>query len=63
MPFKMMQEKIDKFKKDMHLKILFLHIREPEEIKKAVDAFEAKTLLITNNREEQVVTNRADAGV
>lgn len=63
MPFKMMQEKVNKFKKDTHLKILFLHIREPEEIKKAVDAFEAKTLLITNNRVDQVVTNRADAGV
>ena len=28
MPFKMMREKVDTFKNDMHLKILFLHIRD-----------------------------------
>lgn len=63
MPFFLMKQKVLDFKKDKHLKILFLHIREPEEIKKAVEEFGAKTLLIRNNRVEQVISNQADAGV
>lgn len=64
MPFKKMQERVEKFKNDSRLKILFLHIREPEEIKKAVIAFDnVATLLITNDRVKHVTSNQADAGV
>ena len=43
--------------------ILFLHIREIHEIKKAVEMFNAKTLLVYNNRVKQIVSNESDANV
>ena len=63
MPFRCMAREVEKFKEDKYLKILFLHIREPKEIKRVVEEFKAKTLLIRNNRVEQIVSNQADAGV
>jgi hypothetical protein len=44
-------------------KILFIHCREPEEIKRLVDDFKCSTLLITNNNITQVESNHADANV
>lgn len=43
--------------------ILFLHIREPEEIDKAKKEFNAITLLILNNRIKPILSNMADANV
>ena len=43
--------------------ILFIHIREPEEIKRAKDAFSAKTLLIKRIGFENISTNYSDANV
>lgn len=45
------------------VKIVFLHIREPEEIKRAVEVFGAYTLLITNRNIKQVTSNQSDANV
>lgn len=47
-------------------RILFLHIREPEEIEKAVKAFEeynAKTILVKRDSVEHITSNMADENV
>lgn len=43
--------------------ILFMMVREPEEIKRMVKDFGAITLLVKNPRIEQITTNMADANV
>lgn len=43
--------------------ILFIHIREPEEIERAVKAFGAKTLLIKREGLSNIETNYSDASV
>ncbi len=43
--------------------ILFIHIREPEEIERAANAFSAKTLLIKRVGLENITTNYSDANV
>lgn len=63
MPLKKMSEVVEMFKEHHSLKILFLHIREPEEIEKAKKEFDAKTLLIKSNRVRHVVSNHADGEV
>lgn len=63
MPFQSMKEQVNKFNKDKKDNVLFLHIREPEEIKRAVKEFNAKTVLITRNSVEQIMSNMADANV
>lgn len=47
-------------------RILFLHIREPEEITKAVNAFKeynAKTILVKRDSVKHIVSNMADENV
>ena len=63
MPFQSMKEQVDKFNEDKKDNVLFLHIREPEEIKRAVKEFNAKTILVTRNSVEQIMSNMADANV
>lgn len=41
-----LDEQVDKFRKDDNAKVLLIDIREPEEIKKAVERYKAKTILI-----------------
>lgn len=43
--------------------IMFIHIREPEEIKRVVDEYNAKTLLIKRDDIKKVTTNYSDASV
>lgn len=43
--------------------ILFIHIREPEEIKRAVNSFNAKTLLVKRSGLSNIQTNYSDANV
>lgn len=62
MPFQSMRRKILDFIKDKNSKVLFLHIREPEEIARAVKEFGAKTILIVRPI-KQIVSNIADKGV
>ena len=62
MPFQYMKEQVENFNNSKDL-CLFLHIREPEEIKRAVKEFNAKTILITRNSVEQIMSNMADANV
>jgi dephospho-CoA kinase len=63
MPFQDMEKQVERFNQDNTKQCLFLHIREPEEIKKAVKEFNAKTVLITRNSVEQIMSNMADANV
>jgi len=64
MPFKTMKKVVTEFnKKDNFSKILFLHIREPEEIKRAVTSFKAVTLLIRKPDVPIITSNYSDANV
>lgn len=62
MPLNDMKEKAEKFRNSDN-EIMFLHIREPEEIKKAVDTFNALTLLIRREGHEIITSNYSDASV
>ena len=61
-PFQSMREKVSEFY-NSEAGILFLHIREPEEIERAKKEFNAHTLLIIRNSVDQVKSNHADANV
>lgn len=63
MPYQSMKQKVEEFNKNNIHQCLFLHIREPEEIQRAVNEFNAKTILITRNLVEQITSNMADANV
>lgn len=63
MPFQSMKEKVRIFKMDMENQILFLHIREPKEIKRAVHEFGAKTILVKRDSIKQIISNTADQNV
>lgn len=63
MPFKSMKLKVKEFKNDKTSFILFLHIREPIEIKRAVVEFNAKTILILRNSIKHITSNIADKNV
>lgn len=62
MPFNSMREKVKEFTESNSV-MLFLHIREPEEIEKARDTFDAKTVLIKRNTVKQITSNMADGNV
>lgn len=63
LPFKCMKERVEQFYENDTNIILFLHIREPEEIKRAVKEFSAKTILIKNNSVKHIVSNISDKNV
>ena len=67
-PFKWMQNNYLCWKDGVHSKyygtvVLLIDIREPEEIERAKKAFNAKTILIVNNRVAPITSNMADANV
>ena len=61
-PFQSMKKKVSEFY-NTKADILFLHIREPEEIERAKKEFDAHTLLIIRNSVDHVKSNHADANV
>lgn len=63
MPFNLCKEVVDSFKNDNEAQILFLHIREPEEIERAKQAFGAATVLIRKASVPQIFSNDADGRV
>lgn len=63
MPFKSMKNKVAEFMNDEESIFLFLHIREPEEIARAVNEFGAKTILVTRDAVKHIVSNMADENV
>lgn len=62
MPLNSMKDKYEEFLKS-NSNFLFLHIREPEEIEKAKNCFNAKTILIKRDSVEHIISNMADANV
>ena len=58
-PTKYIEEQYDKLNDG----IMFVHMREKEEIKKIKELLNAKTLLITSSRVEKILTNYSDANV
>ena len=63
MPFKAIGDKINEFIDDSKYKVLLIDIREPDEIEKVKVAFNTKTILIENDRVENISSNFADASV
>lgn len=61
-PMQSMRERVSAFY-NSNAEILFLHIREPEEIERAKKEFNAKTLLIGRKSVDLITTNHADASV
>ena len=62
MPFKSVAQKVEEFKNsDKH--IMFIHIREPENIQRAVDEFGAYTLLVKREGKSNIMSNYSDANV
>lgn len=62
-PMEYLTKEYESFMEDDELEVLFMHIREPHEIEKAVENFGAETILVTNKNVEQIVSNHADANV
>lgn len=60
--FQDISRKVQEFK-ESNDDILFIHIREPEEIERAKIAFGAKTLLIKRMGYETIISNSSDANV
>ena len=62
LPFQYMKEKVKEFNNSAY-ECLFLHIREPEEVKRAAKEFNAKTILVVRNSVEVITSNTSDARV
>lgn len=63
MPFQSMKNKVEEFIGSDDGQVLFLHIREAEEIKRAVNEFEAKTILIVRDSVIHITSNVSDKNV
>lgn len=63
MSFKSMMDANAHFQKEKQYEMIFFHIREPEEIARAVRAFGAKTILIKRSSVPHIISNMADGGV
>lgn len=63
MPFESMRNKVNEFMKNENSVVLFLHIREPEEIARAVKEFDAKTVLVVRDSVEHIISNMSDENV
>lgn len=65
LPFKDLGYVVDGFLHDGfdNSKMLFLHIREPKEVTKAANAFNAKTILVKRDSVVHITSNMADENV
>lgn len=63
MPFNAMRMQVEFYRENNNYKAMFLHIREPEEIERAKQEFNAKTILVVRDSVKHVVSNMADANV
>lgn len=62
LPYNCVKEAINEFS-DNDSEIMFIHIREPKEIKRVVDEFGALSLLIKRKNYELIKSNSSDANV
>ena len=63
MSFEDIRYNIDKFKHEDIYQVMLIDVREPKEIERAKQAFNAKTILIENNRVKNISSNSSDANV
>lgn len=63
MTYQSMKNKIEEFYDDPNSVLLFLHIREPEEINRIVKEYDAKTILIVRNTIKHITSNIGDKNV
>lgn len=63
MPFESMKNSVNEFLRNEENKILFLHIREPEEIARTVKEFDAKTILVIRDSVKHITSNMSDENV
>lgn len=61
--FNDIKAKVNDFKKDNINNVLLIDIREPKEIERAVNGFDAKTILIKNEKIRKITSNDADCNV
>ena len=62
-PYEYLKENIDKFMQDKSSNVLFMHIREPEEIDRIKKEFGCITVLVQNINVDNIDSNMADANV
>ena len=62
-PFTCLEDAVAEFENDPEKVFLFLHMREPDEIRRAKEAFHALTILVRRTGIDPVTTNEADANV
>ena len=63
LPFKCMSYVAEDFYDEYGSKMLFFHIREPDQIKRAVKVFNAKTILVKRDSVQHITSNVSDANV
>lgn len=65
LPFKDMKNVANEFYDEVnkHYKLLFFHIREPEEVARAAKEFNAKTILVKRDSVKHITSNMADENV
>ncbi len=63
MAFEDLKRMVNIFEEQKDVVFLFLHIREPSEIERAKNVFNAHTILITRDSVPQITSNMADGGV
>lgn len=63
LPFSCIANTYEMFIDNPAADMLFLHIREPEEIARAKKAFRAKTILVERESVKRITSNMADANV
>ena len=62
-PYEYLKQNIAKFMEDKSSNVLFMHIREPEEIDKIKKEFGCITVLVQNINKRRIDSNMADANV
>lgn len=62
-PFHDIEKKVEEFRKNNKSRVLLIDIREPNEIERAKKKFDAKTILIENNKVDIISSNISDANV
>ena len=61
--FKDLSVQVNKFYRDVNSELLLIDSREPEEIERFKNQFQAITVFIKNDRVEKIMSNKSDANV
>jgi hypothetical protein len=62
-PYTYMAQRIREFNSSEYYQLMFIHIREPQEIERVKNDFNCKTILVKNIHVEDIKSNDADANV